>query len=129
MRKYVKLCASVAGILATLAIGVAYAADGGNDLSSVAGTLTTQVKSLAGLLVIVAYVAGIGFALAGVIQFKAHKDNPAQVPLSKPIVYLAVGGCLLFLPALMGTAGNTIFGGEQKASDSVSGDESAIQSF
>lgn len=127
MRKFVKLSASVAGIIATLAVGAAYGE--GNDLAAVSSTLTTQIKSLAGLLVIVAYVAGIGFALAGVIQFKAHKDNPAQVPLSKPIVYLGVGACLLFLPALMGTAGNTIFGGEQSASDAVGEGESAIQSF
>lgn len=127
MRKNVKLSAGVAGIIASLMIASAYA--GGNDLESVADTLTTQIKSLAGLLVIVAYVAGIGFALAGVVQFKAHKDNPAQVPLSKPIVYLGVGACLLFLPALMGTAGNTIFGGEQANSADQAAEDNVIQSF
>ena len=55
-------------------------------------------------------MAGIGFAMAGILQFKAHKDNPAQVPLSKPIVYVCVGAFLLFLPQLMGTAGKSVFG-------------------
>ncbi|MBT4963111.1 MAG: type IV secretion protein IcmD [Francisellaceae bacterium] len=124
MRSYVRPVVAVAAIFAALSSGAAYAV---NDLSSIAEQLTTQVKSLAGLLVIVAYVAGIGFALAGVIQFKAHKDNPAQVPLSKPIVYLGVGACLLFLPALMGSAGNTIFGGEQKDSATQASTDNVIQ--
>ena len=129
MRNHKKLASYVAA-LALLTAGTAVAGGGGgNDLSSVAGTLTEQIKTLANLLIIVAYVAGIGFCLVGVIQFKAHKDNPAQTPLSKPVVYLAVGACLLFLPALMGTAGNTIFGGDQSSADSIGDGESVIQSF
>ncbi len=86
------------------------------DLQSIATTITTQLKTVADLLVVIAYVAGVGFCLAGVVQFKAHKDNPAQVPLSKPIVYLIVGACLLFLPTIMQVAGNTIFGAEEHVS-------------
>lgn len=97
----------LASVALSLFAGVAFA--GTSDLSGVAETLTTNIKSLADLLIIIAYVAGIGFALAGVIQFKAHKDNPAQVPLSKPMVYIAVGAALLFLPSLMSTAGSSIF--------------------
>ncbi len=85
-------------------------AGGGGDLKTITEGLTAQIKSLSGLLIIVAYISGIGFCLAGIVQFKAHKDNPQQVPLSKPIVYLGVGAGLLFLPSIMTSAGSTVFG-------------------
>ena len=69
-----------------------------------------NVLTIARLMVLISYVSGIGFAMAGILQFKAHKDNPAQVPLSKPIVYVCVGAFLLFLPQLMGTTGKSVFG-------------------
>ena len=87
-------------------------ASGNQDLTAIAGTLYTNIKSLADLLTIVSYIAGIAFAIAGVVQFKAHKDNPGQVPLSKPIVYLGVGAALLFLPSIITTSGATVFGSE-----------------
>jgi hypothetical protein len=79
------------------------------DLSGIATGVTKQLEDVAILLTYVAYIAGIAFVMIGVIQFKAHKDNPTQVPLSKPIVYLTVGACLLFLPTLMAAAGTTVF--------------------
>jgi len=103
MRKLTKSCLTIALLLTS---GALFAAD---DLASISEHAIEQVRTVANLLVIVAYVAGVGFALAGVVQFKAHKDNPAQVPLSKPLVYLIVGACLLFLPAIMKSAGGTIF--------------------
>jgi len=84
-----------------------FAAD---DLKTVSNRIQENIVVVANLLVIVAYVSGVGFALAGIVQFKAHKDNPAQVPLSKPLVYIAVGAFLLFLPQLLKSAGQTIFG-------------------
>ena len=86
------------------------AADTG--LGKVAATVTDQLGAMATLMVYVAYVAGVGFALAGVLQFKAHKDNPQQTPLSKPIVLILVAACLLFLPSVMKAAGGSIFGTE-----------------
>jgi intracellular multiplication protein IcmD len=82
------------------------------DLQGIVGNVKTNVGSLAPLLVIVSYIAGVAFCIAAIVQFKAHKDNATQVPLSKPIVSLAVGAALLFLPSIMKSAGSTIFGGE-----------------
>ncbi len=89
-------------------------AGSGEDLSKVIGNVQTNIGSLAPLLSLISYIAGIAFCIAGIVQFKAHKDNPAQVPLSKPLVYLGVGAALLFLPSIVTTAGATLFqsGGE-----------------
>lgn len=86
----------------------------GQQLKDVVGNVKTNITSLISLLIIISYIAGVGFALTGILQFKAHKDNPTQVPLSKPIVFLAVAACLLFLPAIMSTAGKTVFGDTAK---------------
>lgn len=93
---------------------VALASQGGQQLKDIVGNVKTNITSLISLLIIVSYIAGVGFALAGILQFKAHKDNPTQVPLSKPIVLLAVAACLLFLPSIMSTAGHTVFGTSAK---------------
>lgn len=104
-----------------LAAGVAlfsvqdYALAGGKDLAELSTGLKNQINAISQVLVIIAYVAGIGFALAGIMQFKAHKDNPTSVPLSKPIVFLVVGALLLFLPTVISSAGQTIFGGGQQS--------------
>jgi intracellular multiplication protein IcmD len=79
-------------------------------IGGVAATVTDQLGAMATLMVYVAYVSGVGFALAGILQFKAHKENPQQTPLSKPIVLIIVAACLLFLPSVMSAAGGSIFG-------------------
>lgn len=85
-------------------------AGGGGDITSIANSVKTQATSIATLMNVAAYVAGVGFALAGVLQFKAHKDNPQSTPLSKPIVMIVVAAALLFLPTVMNIAGQSIFG-------------------
>lgn len=93
-----------------------FAASGG-DVASVAAKVKTQATAIVTLLNVAAYVAGVGFALAGVLQFKAHKENPQQTPLSKPVVMIVVSACLLFLPTVLDIAGATLFEGGKKAID------------
>ncbi len=91
-------------------------AQSGQSLSDIVGTLQDNVLTLGPLLTIISYIAGVAFAIAGIVKFKAHKDNPTQVALSQPIVYLCVGAGLLFLPSIMASAGSTIFGSGQAVS-------------
>lgn len=85
----------------------AHAAD---SMKTTINRVEASIAPIARLIILISYVAGVGFTMAGVLQFKAHKDNPTQVPLSKPIVLICVGAVLLFLPNLMNTAGKSIFG-------------------
>lgn len=80
------------------------------DIASVATTATTEMNAIAKLLSVASYVAGVGFALAGILQFKAHKESPQQTPLSKPVVMIVVAACLLFLPTILSIAGSSLFG-------------------
>ena len=81
----------------------------GKDLGGVADQVTSSMKAVAKLITAASYVAGIGFALSGMVKFKAHKDNPTQVPLSAPIVLLVIAAGLVFLPSIIQTAGQTLF--------------------
>lgn len=99
---------------------------GGSDIGGLADNVTSNIQAIAKLITAASYVAGVGFALAGMVKFKAHRDNPTQVPLSAPIVLLAVAAGLVFLPSIIGTAGETVFGGDQ-ATGGASGQ--GIESF
>ena len=52
-----------AGKTALSPLSLAFGAGAGKDLTGISGQVTEQVRSVANLLVIVAYVAGVGFAL------------------------------------------------------------------
>ncbi len=91
----------------------------GSDLGNLANNIRSSLQSVSQLIVSVSYVAGVGFALMGMLKFKAHKDNPTQVPLSQPLVLLAISSGLIFLPSLISTGGQTLWGGGQKSSYSV----------
>jgi intracellular multiplication protein IcmD len=90
-------------------------------ISDVATTVTTEATAIAKLLSVTAYVAGVGFALAGVLQFKAHKEAPQQTPLSKPVVMIVVAACLLFLPSILDIAGESLFGSSKSSSATAGG--------
>lgn len=90
------------------------------DVGGIAANITNTFGKLAQLVTAVAYVAGMGFGMAAILKFKAHKDNPTQIPIGTPIALLFVAAALLFLPSLFGVAGQTIFG-SSKTAGSVSG--------
>lgn len=91
------------------------------DVASIATTAITQMNSIAKLLSVASYVAGVGFAMAGILQFKAHKEAPTQTPLSKPVVMLLVAACLLFLPTILSVAGSSLFGSGTSAATAGGG--------
>lgn len=82
--------------------------------SSGIGGVATQVKSsLSGIALLItagAYVTGMGFGVAAIAKFKAHKDNPTQIPLSTPVVLLFVAAALIFIPSVFKTVGGTLYG-------------------
>jgi intracellular multiplication protein IcmD len=81
-----------------------------SDLGGVATKLTSTFGQLAQLITAISYIAGMGFGMASILKFHAHKNNPTQIPIGTPIALLFVAAALLFLPTLFGIAGTTIFG-------------------
>ena len=77
-------------------------------LKGVADKVTEQLESVAKLIVGLSFVAGLGFLLAGLFKFKQHKDNPTQVQIGTPLVLVALGSAMLFLPGLVSIGGETM---------------------
>ena len=107
-------------LLSLFAFSEVSLAEDAKTLGDLATSVTGSMSALASLIGAGAYVAGLGFTLAGLVKFKAHRDNPQQVPLSAPMVLLAVAAGLVFLPSVITSTGQTIFGGDQ-TSGGVSG--------
>lgn len=80
------------------------------NIGTIATTITESFAGVAKLITAGAYIAGVGFALTSILKFKAHKDNPTQIPIGTPIALLFVAAALMFLPTLFGIAGQTVFG-------------------
>lgn len=112
--RYYLACLSQVSIGSSLYFYAGFAhADGANNdnLGQIASNITGSFGNLAKLITAGAYMAGIGFVMASMLKFKAHKDNPTQIPIGTPIALLFVGSALIFLPHIFIIAGYTIFGG------------------
>lgn len=79
-------------------------------LSGIAGRLSGAFPQVARLITGASFLAGLGFAFAAILKFKAHRDNPTQIPIGTPIALILVAAALLYLPFLFGQVGYTLFG-------------------
>jgi len=84
----------------------------GTDVSigAVAANVTNSMGDLAKLITAASYVAGFGFAIGGILKFKAHKENPQQITVGTPIAFMFIATALIFLPGIFGVAGKTMLG-------------------
>lgn len=89
-------------------VSIAYAQISG--VGSVAAQVTKNIANLAKLVTAGSYVAGMAFAVGAIVKFKAHKDNPTQIPIGTPIALLFVGAALIFIPTIFSVSGETLFG-------------------
>ncbi len=99
--------------LACMAVGTVALAAGSttpSGIASVATTATSNLRAVAQLITAASYVAGMAFAVGAIVKFKAHKDNPSQIPIGTPIALLFVGAALIFAPSVFNVAGSTLFG-------------------
>jgi len=112
-------------MLAGLSFYTGYAS-GADMASGSIGTIADNIKSsfgeIAKLITAAAYVAGFGFAVAAILKFKAHKDNPTQVPVGTPIALLFIAVALIFLPSIFSVGGKTVF-----ASGATAGGVSGVE--
>lgn len=87
---------------------LAYAASG-SGVAAVAVQAKKQLGDIAKLITAGSYVGGFGFAVAAIVKFKAHKEQPTQVPISAAIVPLFVAAAMLFIPSVYSSAAHTLY--------------------
>lgn len=80
-------------------------------VGQIASNVTSNLRAIAQLITAASYVAGMAFAVGAIVKFKAHKDNPTQIPIGTPIALLFVGAALIFIPSVFKAGGGTLFGG------------------
>jgi intracellular multiplication protein IcmD len=100
----------IVGVLALACVSVGTAAFAISGIGSVAAQVTSNVASIARLVTAASYVAGMAFAVGAIVKFKAHKDNPTQIPIGTPVALLFVGAALIFIPTVFKVSGSTLFG-------------------
>jgi intracellular multiplication protein IcmD len=105
---YRRVSASILALMAAAYASISYAKV--MTLGEMAIQITNSFVGLAKLITAGAYMAGMGFVMASMLKFKAHKDNPTQIPIGTPIALLFVGSALIFLPHIFIIAGETVFG-------------------
>ena len=99
-------------ILSVAAIAAGSQSTGG--IGGIAENVTGNLGAIAKLITAASYVAGMAFVVGAIVKFKAHKDNPTQIPIGTPIALLFVGAALLFAPTVFKSSGATLFGGSGK---------------
>ena len=100
-------------ILLTASIIVAnnvYAA----NIGETATALGNQVSAITNFMVIGATLLGLTFLVIGGVNLKKHGDNPQQVPLAKPLIFLASGTLLFGLGSTSDVMQSTLFGESSK---------------
>lgn len=89
---------------------ISVAAWSGETIGTVAANITGTFTNVTKLLTSAGYVGGVMCMIMAIFQFKQHKENPTQVPLSKPMMILAMGTALIFMPTITDVASATFFG-------------------
>ena len=97
-------------LLSIVVVSSAQAAGDSSGIASVANQVKTSFGAVAQLITAGAYIAGMGFGVGAIMKFKAHKDNPQQIPVGTPVALLFISAALLFMPSIFSVAGGTLFG-------------------
>ena len=79
-------------------------------IGGVASRVTASLDNVTLLITAAAYVTGAAMFFVAIFQFRQHKENPTQTPLSKPMMFLGIAAALLFFPTLIKVTAGTIFG-------------------
>lgn len=101
--------------LATFLVAGLVFAEEGKGIGEIAKNVTGSFKNIAQLMLAIAYIAGVGFAVAAIFKFKQHKDNPTQIPLGTPIALLAIAISLVFIGYFIKPLGETLGAKEDSA--------------
>jgi intracellular multiplication protein IcmD len=107
VRKHLKMALIFTGVALVSQVAIA---GGSMTLGDMASGITATFEKLGNLITGGSYLAGLGFAIAAILKFKAHKDNPTQITVGTPIALVFIAAALLFLPSILSVTGSTMFG-------------------
>ena len=83
------------------------------SIGGIAKNITNSLKDFSNLAEAIAYLSGFFIAMGSLFKFISYRDNPQQTPIGTPITWLAISVFLIFLPELLGSGAQTIWGAEE----------------
>ncbi len=85
-------------------------ASGDQTIGGLADNIRDSLSGVETLIIALCYIGGVAFAGAAIMKFKQYKDNPQQITLGQPIALVFIAAALVWLPQLIKTSGETVFG-------------------
>ncbi|MGB6977131.1 MAG: hypothetical protein WBE18_06745 [Gammaproteobacteria bacterium] len=67
------------------------------SLGQIAQQLTGPIMQTTHLLETICLICGVGLVLASLLKYKAHRNNPREIPFSTPLMLLVFGLALIVL--------------------------------
>ena len=109
--------------LAAVAALAPVAAFAQRDVGGIAESLADQTGDIADLVSIAAFVIGVGLAIAGLLKFRAHSQNPNDPSnkMSTAFMLVFVGAAMVAIPATLGSGILTVFGAGADQTDADTG--------
>ena len=92
-------------------------------LGAIAADFGGQLGQIASMISILAFVLGVCVAIAGLLKFRQHAQNPGD-PSAKPttaLMLILAGAALVAIPATLGSGVATIFGNGAETTTSQGG--------
>ena len=81
-----------------------------SDLVSMIGNVSRSLYSVESLIAGLGYLIGIFFVIIALSKLKHHTHSSSQEGMFEPIAYFFGGAALIFLPSMLRTLSNTVFG-------------------
>ena len=119
----IRSAASASGITLADATQFVKAASENAAFKATVESRLSQIASSSGFTLAVEAAASPAKATAIITALESYaKDNPTQIPISKPIALLFVAAALIFVPSVFKATGGTLFGdGASQAVEGVEG--------
>jgi uncharacterized membrane protein len=104
-------------------LGLSTSAALAQNVGEIAESLADQTGNIADLISIIAFVLGVGMAIAGFMKFRQNAQNPndPSAKISTAFILIFVGAGLVAIPAALGSGIATVFGGGAQQTDANTG--------
>jgi intracellular multiplication protein IcmD len=77
----------------------------GPSLGGMAQSMLVPIDVMTLLMYKICYILGGAMIVGSGVQYKAHRDNPQQIPINRPIFLLIIGLVLVALPLIAQLSG------------------------
>lgn len=114
---------ALAAMTATAGLAASSGMADAQSVGEIANQMRGQVTNVSLLLTVIAFVVGVGLAVAGLIKFRQHTKNPndPSASMGNAFILIFVGAALVAVPAVLGSGIQTVFGSGATTTDARDG--------